>query len=186
MNENFYNIPSYPAPSSSQPTLSNTAASSQQIASQFSFDLSGILSGINAFLLAWTIFYSLILVIDFYFYRVKYNDGVVNREKRGVKSLTSAAQIWFSYLLYLILFILQLSFRSQWYGTIFGVLAILYMFIKLIVIDLPRIPIVDKYAEKITKYLFMPFTFLADSVSKALTPPKPLADKKPAPAGDKK
>lgn len=180
MNENFYNIPSTPA---SQPAPT-TVTASQQIASQPSFDLSGILSGINAFLLAWTIFYSLILVIDFYFYRVKYNDGMVSREKRGVKSLTSAAQIWFSYLLYLILFILQLLFKNQWYGTIFGVMTILYLFVKIIVLDLPRIPVVDKYAEKITKYLFMPFTFLADSVSKAITPPKPPADKKPS--GDKK
>ena len=188
MNENFYNIPSSPTSPVNQPASPSPVTASPQVANQSNgFDFSSILSGINGFLLAWTIFYSFILVADFYFYRVKYNEGQVSREKRGVKSLTSAAQMWFGYLIYLVLFILQLSFRDQWYNVIFGILAVLYMFVKLIVIDLPRIPVIDKYAEKITKYLFMPFIFLADSISKIITPPKPPADKKPpAPGGDKK
>jgi hypothetical protein len=187
MNENFYNLPSAQT-TTTVTNSSNNKAVAQQVASQSGFNIAGILSGINAFLLAWTIFYSLVLVFDFFFYRVKFNDGQVSREKRGVVSLTNAYHLWLSYLGYLVLFIVYLSFRNDWFGIIIGIITIIYAIVKIIVLDLPKIPFVDKYAANVTKYALMPFTLLADGISKAVVPPKPapVPDKKPAPAGDKK
>jgi purine-cytosine permease-like protein len=192
MNENFYNIPTTQSPVTGTTNTTNNSAAAQQVVAQSGFEFAGILSGINGVLLAWTMFYSLVLICDFYFYRVKYNDGQVSREKRGVLSLTNAYHLWLSYVGYLVLFILYLSFKNNWFGPIIGIIAALYAIAKIIVFDLGKIPFVDKYAKNVTKYALMPLTLFADGVSKAIVPPKPPAppgDKKPAgapPGGDKK
>jgi amino acid transporter len=190
MNENFYNIPTTPPPSSSPTNAVNAQSAAQQVATQSVFDISGLLSAINAFLLAWTIFYSIVLVVDFFFYRIKYNEGQVNREKRGVLSLTNAYHLWLSYVGYLVLFMLYLGFKNELFAILIGVIAVLYSLVKIIIIDTQKIPVISKYSKDIAKYALMPFTLLADNVSKIVIPPKPPAvpDKKPpaAPAGDKK
>jgi hypothetical protein len=188
MSEDFYNIPQ---PKTTTPTTT-TGQSTKAVIVQSTtnnqpiFEFSTILSGINGFLLAWTMFYSVLLVMDFFFYRVKFPDGQVQREKDGVASLKGAYTLWLSYTGYLVLFILYLSFKSQWFGLIFGVFGVIFPVLKIIAIDLPHIPVVKKYAKKVLETSGKPFGFAVDGITKAIFPPKPAPDKKPAPGGDKK
>ena len=183
MNEDFYNIPNPQTPTSSPSSPISTAQNPAVNAvntSQAFFDFAGILSGINTFLLAWTMFYSILLMMDFFFYRVKYNDGIVDREKRGVKSIYGAFQLWVSYTIYLVIFMLYLANKSEWYGPIIGVIGFLMVPLKILVLDLKHLPIIEKHSKKILEVLGMPFVFLGEQVGKSLSPKPPAApDKKP-------
>jgi purine-cytosine permease-like protein len=179
MNEDFYNIPKPQTPTTVQSNTTTTTQVVQSTTTQSFFDFSTILSTINTFLLAWTIFYAIVLVCDFFFYRVKFSDGEVSREKRGVKSLYGAFQLWVSYAFYLILFMAYLSTKNEWYGLVIGVFAVIYFIIKIIVLDLTHIPIVDKYAQKVVELTGAPFKLVGDAIAKAVAPtPPPALDKK--------
>ena len=91
------------------------------------------LLNLNSFTLAWCIFYSLLFVADFFFYRLKYTDGDLAREKIGVNSLVRAFNIWFGYLFCLIGLIVYN------YAPVLGVIVIVGYFFKLLSVDLPMI-----------------------------------------------
>ncbi|MEM1312802.1 MAG: hypothetical protein AAGF07_05065 [Patescibacteria group bacterium] len=88
---------------------------------------------LNSFTLAWCILYSALFVADFYFYRLKYSDGDVDRERLGVSSLRRAFNLWFGYVFCLLALILYS------YVPAFGMLTILVYVAKIVVADLPMI-----------------------------------------------
>jgi hypothetical protein len=88
---------------------------------------------LNGFTLAWCILYSALFLWDFYFYRLKYTDGEIAREKIGIQSLNRAFKIWYSYLFCcLALYIYSLF-------PVVSLLTILVYFYKLLSVDLPEI-----------------------------------------------
>jgi hypothetical protein len=88
---------------------------------------------LNSFTLAWCIFYSVLFVADFYFYRLKYSDGVIDRERLGVDSLKRAFNIWFSY------FFCWIALVVYGYVPLLGFITIMVYFGKLLIADLPLI-----------------------------------------------
>lgn len=94
-------------------------------------DLRVFVLWLNAFTVAWCIFYSIMFVADFYFYRMKFSDGDIGREKVGVTSLARAAKLWWTYLICWLFFLLYYYFPQT---TLIVVLVYLF---KLIVVDAP-------------------------------------------------
>jgi hypothetical protein len=174
MTDDFFNStpPAAKPPTTtvSTPTLINTSTNFQLP------DLTNIISTINTFALAWTIFYSAIMLYNFYFYRVANPGGEVERETKGVQSFKNAISLWFSYATGLVLFIIYESIKSSSFGFIFGLVVIVYFFLKLTLLDLPLIPVIDKYTKNVSSWLAAPFVF----VSSLLTPKKeaPIPTKK--------
>jgi hypothetical protein len=102
--------------------------------------LNDILSTINSFTLAWTIFYTILFVSDFFFWYVLYTEGgELPRERRGVKSLMVAARMWVTYLFCLFFFWLYIFSQDTGLGFLFGILAIIIYLIKLILGDMMNI-----------------------------------------------
>jgi len=105
-----------------------------------------IISILNYFSLAWTIFYSVLFVSNFFYFFVLYSgDGELPREKKGVHSLHRATSFWFTYLGCLILawiYTLQIPFAN-----IFGFLVIIAYLSKLLIHDLRYIPVLQNIPE---------------------------------------
>jgi hypothetical protein len=176
MTEDFYNIPSpqpvRPVPATPQaPRVSNqtTQVSQNTI---FLFDFSTILSLLNTFALAWTIFYTILCVSQFFYYYVKYNDGSVGNIKKGKKYLFNGFKLWYSYLLTLGFFVLYLGLKTTLFGPFIGILACLTYLLKFVGIDLAFIPVFDSVAKNVQKVLALPFDAANKAITTSLTPKK--------------
>ena len=104
------------------------------------FDLGVFVYSLNYLALAWTIFYSILLVRDFFFYRVKYNDYELEREQMGVKSIMAAVNLWYSYLFALLLFGVFV-FTPAAFAAITGWIAVFAYLFKIFIADMPDIPV---------------------------------------------
>jgi hypothetical protein len=96
-------------------------------------NIKNFLLRLNSFTLAWCIFYSVLFVADFFFYRMRFTDGDIAREKIGVQSLRRAFNIWFSYLF------CWLGLVAFSFFPILGVIVIVGYFFKLLSVDLPMV-----------------------------------------------
>ena len=88
---------------------------------------------LNSFAIAWAIFYSVILVYDFFFFRVNHPENEIEREQLGVSSLEKAYKIWKNNILCLIALTVYRFF------PVTGLFVILVYFYKIIVLDTPLI-----------------------------------------------
>jgi hypothetical protein len=176
MTEDFYNIPApqpvQPLPANPQtPRISSQVSQSTQ-SNIFLFDFSTVLSLLNTFALAWTIFYSILCVCQFFYYYVKYNENSVENIKKGKKYLFNAFKLWYSYLLTLGFFVLYLGLKSTFFGPIIGVIACLTYFLKFLGIDLAFIPVFDSVAKNVQKVLALPFDAANKAITNSLVPKK--------------
>lgn len=117
-------------------TTNNTSSTISFDPLSFFFDPDRIRTFIyqlNYFTLAWCIFYSCLFVADFFFYRLKYSDGEIDREKTGVSSLRNAFSLWISYMICWVVFVIYGYFQA-----ISGLVIFVYIF-KLLSADLPNI-----------------------------------------------
>jgi hypothetical protein len=86
---------------------------------------------LNSFVLAVCIVYSILFIMDFYFYRMSHSYGDLKREKIGVESLVKAVNLWFSYLFCLI------ALGIYGYFSFFGFITVLVYIVKLLHYDTP-------------------------------------------------
>lgn len=88
-----------------------------------------ILSNLNYFLLAVSIYYSAILFMNFYYWRLYRSVDRLHHEAKGVKSIQDAWWIWFRYINVLLLVTLVVNYKE------FGILifAFLFYFVRLFV-----------------------------------------------------
>lgn len=135
--DNLYQSPTTAAPQVTQP------AQVQGGVTIPSFDL-GVEFGLalymlNIFVLVWTMFYSVIFFADFIFYRVRFSDGEVDREKKGVESIRSARKMWITYIVCLVVYSITL-FTTGWINSLLSITTIVLFVLKMIASDLPTIP----------------------------------------------
>jgi hypothetical protein len=114
-----------------------------------SIDLASLLYWLNVIVLAWTLFYSIIFVVEFFFYRVKYPDGeLVAREKKGVQAIFLAAGMWWGYLFCIILYTVFLLQPAGLFRDILGWVAVAAYVLKVMVADMPNIPVIGGFLGK--------------------------------------
>jgi len=108
----------------------------------FGFDFDTTLYWLNIITFAWTLFYSIVFTVDFFFYRVKYNDGEVGRQKQGVLSINKAAGLWWGFLICVLLYFFYELQDSGTLKIIMGWVTAAAYLIKIFVADMPIIPII--------------------------------------------
>lgn len=95
--------------------------------------------------LAWTIFYTIVFVIDFFYYRVQYPDGeFVTREKVGVESLFKAINLWWGFILCLIFYTAYFLQQDELIKILIGIVTLLVYLMKIFIADMPSIPVIGK------------------------------------------
>ena len=84
------------------------------------------ISWVNAFTIAFTIFYCILYLIDFFENRMFFNSGgELGNEVYGVKSIKNAINIWLRYFPCLLLFTIFAVLRASPVGLIFALFALL-------------------------------------------------------------
>jgi hypothetical protein len=126
------------AVNNSQPTIFDYIDFSN-LFNGFGFD--SFLYILNVFTLAFTFFYSLVFMGDFFFYRVRNNGGEVEREQKGVSALYLALQLWWTYAFSLTVYLIYKSGGFLMPQLIWGILTALIFIIKIFFVDLPLIPV---------------------------------------------
>lgn len=116
---------------------------------------------LNIFTLAWCIFYSAILIGNFYYYWVNFADGEVVNEKKGAKAISDAAWMWWSYLSAVIIYIIFKNTSAE-YAAIVGWFGVAFYVCKIFVFDLPDIPFLSKIMGK-------PGDFITKSVEDSIS-----------------
>jgi hypothetical protein len=69
--------------------------------------LDPFVSWLNAFVLAWSIFYSIYFLAHFFFYRIFTGTGELAAEKKGMKGMYRLLGIWWRYVICLIFYFLN-------------------------------------------------------------------------------
>jgi len=103
------------------------------------FDAGVFLNTINTFSLAWSIFFSVIFMSEFFYYRMKKSWGEMERESKGVAGVRFSRRIWITYLIawsFFFLFVINPG-NISWFWAI---LAYLAYFIKICLLDASTIP----------------------------------------------
>lgn len=121
--------------SSTQSQATSTDLNNLNINNSF---LDPFVSWLNAFVLAWSIFYSVYFLAHFFFYRIFFGTGEMAQEKKGVKGIVRLLGIWWRYIACLVFLVIYGLTKDSLVGLAFGVLAIFVMLAKLY-IDLARI-----------------------------------------------
>jgi hypothetical protein len=88
-----------------------------------------IFYALNYFSLAFSCFFTIIFLIDFFNNRVFNSGGELALEKPGVSSINSALRLWYRYYLVLTFLIFYSLFKQTFLGLIlafFGVLSVFY------------------------------------------------------------
>lgn len=128
--------------SSSISTSSSIATSTQdQLQSILNLDvtiLDRIVTSVNLFALAWSIFYSYYFLIQFFQYRIIGAKGKVSDEVNGMAGIYPLLTMWWRYIGCLVLLVIYGLTRSTELGIPIGVVTILVFIIK-IYIDLMKI-----------------------------------------------
>lgn len=107
----------------------------------FNVDLGDWLLKINYFALAWGLFYTVIFLLDFWYYRLRLS-GEISRYKKGEKALKNGITMWISYMLCLALFFTYTKLDG-WAETFIGIAALASYLIKFLFIDLQRVPVIE-------------------------------------------
>jgi hypothetical protein len=105
----------------------------------FGLDYGQILHFLNLYILAATIIFSIILTMDFFFYRVKFNEMAYAREEQGVRSLKNAINMWWTYLFCLTLFAVY-TLTNPTHQPLVAYVAIFSYFCKFVLADIPVYP----------------------------------------------
>lgn len=111
----------------------------------FFSNLDSMIVAVNYIFLAWSIFYTVILLIDFWYYRLR-DTGEYANYKKGEESLASAQKMWFWYLLWLVLMTVY-AFIPVSIATFFAILLLLFALFKFLVLDLAKAPLFSKVYE---------------------------------------
>ena len=91
-------------------SVTNTQAT-KQISSSFDLVMT-ILSNLNYLLLAWSIFYSVVLYMNFWYWRVYRTADRLHHEAKGVKSIQDAWWIWIHYFQCLVVFTMIVDYKN--------------------------------------------------------------------------
>lgn len=111
-------------------------------------DIGAVISSLNYFALAWCIFYALILVSDFFFYRVLYTNLELGRMRRGEQALINAAKIWLTYLLVAFAYLFYTLIYESRIADLFGMFVATGYILKLL-FDIPLIPVLSELPNKL-------------------------------------
>jgi hypothetical protein len=188
MTEDFYNIPKPQLPTQSpqvQTPQARGQGAGRTVDAALAFDITSLLSTLNTFALAWTMFYSAVQITHFFYSWVKYNDNEVSNLKTGAKYLINSFKIWASYLLTLGFFVLYIFTKSTIFGPFVGIIALFVYFMKFFGIDLGLIPVFDEYAAQVSKILAIPGEAIQKAITSAISPPKPVVPDKDKSKGKK-
>jgi len=102
----------------------------------FIFDitlLDRIITNVNIFVLAWSIFYSYYFLVQFFQYRIIGAKGKVSDEVDGMKGIYPLLGMWWRYIGCLVLFVIYGFTRTTDLGLFIGVVTILVFIIKIYV-----------------------------------------------------
>jgi len=99
------------------------------------FDFNPLLSNLNVFLLGWTIFYTFVLLIDFFEYRVLHVENAMVKERKGMKGIYRAMKVSRNYLFFWVVYLLYGIFgsNSSAFQLPLGIAVILAFILKIIV-----------------------------------------------------
>jgi hypothetical protein len=138
----------YTTPAAQTPVVTQTTNTTPTLF-DLGLDLELMLYWLNVIVLAWTVFYSVVFVVDFFFYRIKYPDGELEaREKVGVQSMYQAAGLWWGFLICAVLYVVFLSQPEGITKGIIGWLTVIAYLLKVIVADMPTIPVIGGFLGK--------------------------------------
>lgn len=99
----------------------------------------------NIIAFSWTLFYSIVLLWEFWFFRVSAPDGeLVKREARGVKAINKAVRMWWFFLIIAFFHFGYLLLDNGAIKSIAGWVIVGSYIIKIFVADLPDIPHLGK------------------------------------------
>lgn len=136
-NQNLYqNNPTTNSNNTASGTISNQGVSWTDKLSQ---NLDSWIININYFFLAWAIFYTIILLVDFWYYRVRQH-GFYSSHKQGEESLAFAQKMWGLYFIWLILITIYAFIPGTW-AMILGIILIIGALVKFFVFDLAKAPL---------------------------------------------
>jgi hypothetical protein len=77
------------------------------------FNFYDFVSNFNYFALSWTMFYTFVLMTNFYYWRIISHRERLHHEAKGVKSIQDIASFWFRYLITLFIFTFVSIYRDQ-------------------------------------------------------------------------
>jgi hypothetical protein len=83
------------------------------------YNLYDFISNFNYFALAWTMFYTFVLMTNFYYWRIISHRERLHHEAKGVKSIQDIAKFWWRYLITLFIFTFVSIYRDQMSIVIF-------------------------------------------------------------------
>jgi hypothetical protein len=86
----------------------------------FQFEFYDFVSNFNYFALAWTMFYSFVLMTNFFYWRIISHRERLHHEAKGVKSIQDIVKFWWRYIITLFIFTFVSIYREN-----IGVAAIL-------------------------------------------------------------
>ncbi len=104
---NLYNCPKGGA------TEVATRVYTNSIATGVSFDFYDFVSHFNYFALAWTMFYTFVLMTNFYYWRVISHRERLHHEAKGVKSIQDIVKFWWRYIITLFIFTFVSIYRDN-------------------------------------------------------------------------
>jgi hypothetical protein len=104
---NLYNCPK----GSSADTVTQINSTISQPLSSFNFY--DFVSNFNYFALAWTMFYTFVLMTNFYYWRIISHRERLHHEAKGVKSIQDIVKFWWRYLITLFIFTFVSIYRDQ-------------------------------------------------------------------------
>lgn len=105
----------------------------------FEWDMTTIILWLCGFCLVWTITYSILLLIDFRYYRIQYHDYETEREQKGVNSIFEAVSMWWSFLIPTLFAFVYLNTTDSIQFAV-GVTTIIGYIFKLFIADINDIP----------------------------------------------
>jgi hypothetical protein len=111
-----------------------------------SLDLGVIIDSVNYFVLATSILYSFVMVINFFEYRIYFGGGELSNEKNGVDSLVLAIQLWWRYIFCLVFYVLFGLFRESIFA-IFLAFLVIFVYAAKLFIDLIAVLSILNYFE---------------------------------------
>jgi hypothetical protein len=109
-------------------------------------ELGTIVDSVNYFVLATSILYSFIMVLNFFEYRIYFGGGELSNEKNGVNSLVLAVQLWWRYIFCLVFYVLFGLFRESIFA-IFLAFLVIFVYAAKLFIDLIAVLSVLNYFE---------------------------------------
>jgi hypothetical protein len=124
--------------SSSSSQIQNT--NSDNFFAGFSFDtdlIDSIVKNVNLFVLAWSIFYTIVFLSHFFYHRLFYSKGKLLYEKRGMNAITRLLGFWWRYIFCLIFLVVYGFLRKTDFAFFVGILTIFIYIIK-VYIDLGK------------------------------------------------